>query len=118
MELTFTFYVEINKNSEKKHFTVDYDITKQDLEEFARQCDFDNAVDLLVSGVRHPDEDDVKEIKDELERCPHCLDVYLDDHSKNLFREFLVNKYQDKVATYVLENLTCDMFDLELDLNK
>ena len=113
MELTFVIKITVGydiRNCTKQCFTLDYEPSNQDYEEFAKKCGWNNALDFLSSG----NEEFTEEIKLDLKNnnCS-CLDYYLDKHSCKLFEEFLVDKYQDKFEEWLVEeNLTLKEDDL------
>jgi len=116
MEITFEIQITVGDsesyNHDNKYFTFDYDITRQDIEDFAKFMEYDDALDLLTCG--ETDQDTIDEIKDELENNVRMVDVYLNNYMRNRFEEWLAEKYQDQVEDYVLSKLTINS---ERDLN-
>lgn len=112
MELLFRVRVIVGndlRNYDIKLFSFDYDIEKADLEEFAKHCGFDNALDLLTTETSllfGKDSQEVKEIETEYEDYPSGCETYLSKQTLRLFEEFLVRKYQEKVENWLVNVLT------------
>lgn len=114
MTLTFSVRLTIGndlRNQTTVSFGLDYDPSTNDYEEFAKHTGWDNAYDMLINGNEEFEEEIKSDLKND--NCS-CLDYYLDRYSTRQFENFLVNKYQDKVEQYLVDNIE---INLDKDLN-
>lgn len=112
MEILFNILIKVGsdeRNQDTKIFSWDYDVRKEDLEEFATHCGFENALEMLSCNFDpENDREEISNIEEDLEKDTFLCENYLDDHSKRLFQEFVAKKYQSKVESWLLTVLTHD----------
>lgn len=121
MELHFETYITVGdeNNYDKKLFTVDYDPSREDLDEFAKECGYKDIEDLVNQKWQIDDKydeeskqiclDDIKQGKFFL--VPTDLE-YILDLGEELER-FLVKKYQTKFEEQLLHKLVLDDSEFE-----
>ena len=113
MELTFEAFIIVGSdsgNNIKKCFTVDHELTKKDLEEFAKEegyKDFEDLVNQLWDKDEYWADEKVQFLKDYEEGKSYLLEVYFGAmlNIENEFKKFLVNKYQRQFEVQLLDNL-------------
>ena len=113
MEITFEVLVTVGRNmqnQDSKLFTFDYDLEKDDLEDFAKSEDYESGLDLLKDELRPTFSDDDEEMKwleeeYEKENMLFCKNIF-EKSTLRRFREFMVDKYQEQVEEWLLGALT------------
>ena len=124
MELTFEAFIIVGSdscNNIKKYFTVDYEFTKKDLEEFAQSegyKDFEDLVNQLWDKDEYWAEEKERYLKDFNEGKTFLLDteIRVMFGLGNELEKFLINKYQNKFESQLLERITIE--DDEFDFSK
>ena len=123
MELTFEAFIIVGSdgsNNIKKCFTVDYELKKEDLEEFAKEegyKDFEDLVNQLWDKDEYWAEEKAKYLNDFKEGKTYLLEseikvmLNLEDELK----KFLVNKYQSQFEWQLLDKLTIEDNEFEFE---
>jgi len=124
MDLTFEAFIIVGSdscNNIKKYFTVDYEFTKKDLEEFAQSegyKDFETLVNELWDKDEEWQDEKAKYLNDFKEGKTYLLEVEIGVmlNLKDELEKFLVNKYQNKFESQLLDKLTIE--DDEFDFSE
>lgn len=97
------------RNRDTKLFEFDYDIIKEDLDEFAKEEGYANGLELVKDEARDlfkEDEEELAEAEDNYEHNAYLLHCYLSKETEKRFAKFIANLYQEKVEMWLLEVLT------------
>lgn len=123
MELTFEAFIIVgsdSRNNTKKYFTIDYEFTKKDLGEFAKEegyKDFEDLVNQLWDKDEYWADEKAKYLNDFKEGKTYLLEseikvmLNLEDELK----KFLVNKYQSQFEWQLLDKLTIEDNEFEFE---
>lgn len=122
MELTFEIKITVGDNTDwdTQLFVFDYEPSQEEYEEFAKNCGFNNGLEMVIacSGFdtnNEDDQEDIEVIQDSYERENCSIYLEHDKHQYRLFQEFLVEKYQKLVECWILHMLTINS---DWDLNQ
>lgn len=121
MELDFEAFIIVGSdgsNNIKKCFTVDYELKKEDLEEFAKEegyKDFEDLVNQLWDKDEYWADDKVRYLNDYKEGKTYLMELEIGVmfNLDNELKKFLINKYQSKFERQLLDKLTIE--DNEFD---
>ena len=117
MDFPVTLEISINKNVRKIHVSATVYPTKEDLNEFAKEQQFDDYEAYVRAFVE--EDDDIRDIIVVVEKHPNdcsLVEPYIDVEckDKSSFQDFLRNKYQQKVIDQFYEQLTDRCNSIEL----
>ena len=125
MELTFDAWITVGKEDYdyiQKRVIVDYNLTKEDLEEFVKEQGFSNSTDYFMEYIDEGSEKENKKyfnefIKPYLEEKCYMLESEIDVTCKDekSLENFLIEKYEDKFNDLLLKKIDEDF--LTADLN-
>ena len=113
MELTFEAFIIIGSdsgNNAKKYCTINYEFTKKDLEEFAKEegyKDFEDLVNQLWDKDEYWADEKAKYLNDFKEGKTYLLEseIKVMFDLEDELKKFLVNKYQRQFEIQLLDNL-------------
>lgn len=110
MEITFSTRITVGNdmsNYDIKCFSIDYDITKEDFEDFAKWATFDDSEAYFRFYLKDEEEalQEVLEILKDENRYWE-LKLYFSRYQLKTFKEFIVNKYQKNFEEWIVNVLT------------
>ena len=125
MELDFEAFIIVGfdkSNNIKKCFTVDYELKKEDLEEFAKEegyKDFEDLVNQLWDKDEYWADDKARYLNDYKEGKTYLMELEIGVmfNLENELKKFLVNKYQSQFEWQLLDKLTIEDNDFDFSKN-
>lgn len=112
MEITFEVSIIIGNNAfnrDTKTYTFDYDIIKDDLDEFATKMGYKNGFEIIKEDSKDLFEDDNEEFeraKHDYENATYLVENYFSKSTEKEFANFIARKYQEKFEEWLLQVIT------------